>query len=288
MGSTLCLIGEGAADAAGALAPDLGGTVRDLGGAADIETPLPYAELVAWRAEATVPTGLDACPVPPGPRTKRLLLADMDSTVIGQECLDELADAAGHGAAVAAVTERAMRGELDFEAALEDRVATLAGLPESVIEDVLRTRIALTPGARVLTATMRARGAACVLVSGGFTRFTGPVARRAGFGAHHGNVLEIRDGVLTGRVVPPILGRAAKAERLAAELSARALGPDDAICVGDGANDLDMLRAVPLGVAFRAKPVTAAAAPVRIDHGDLTALLHLQGFPQEDWADPSA
>ena len=284
MASTLCLIGEGAAELGAALAPAFGGTVRDLGGAADIDTPLPHAELVRWRAEAVLPDGVDACPIPPGPRGKRLLLADMDSTIIEQECLDELAEAAGHGALVAAITERAMRGELDFAEALRERVATLAGLPEGVIDEVLARRITLTPGARTLTATMRARGGACVLVSGGFTRFTGPVAERAGFDAHHGNVLEIRDGVLTGAVVPPILGREAKAERLAEELAARGLAPDDALCVGDGANDLAMLAAVPLGVAFRAKPVTAAAAPVRIDHGDLTALLHLQGVPRDGWA----
>lgn len=283
MGSTLCLIGEGAADAAATLAIALGGTVRDLGGAADIDTPLPYAELVSWRAQATLPGGIDACPIPPGPRAKRLLLADMDSTIIEQECLDELADAAGHGAEVAAVTERAMRGELDFEEALEARVATLRGLPETAIDEVLSARITLTPGARMLTATMRARGGACVLVSGGFTRFTGPVAALAGFDSHHGNALAISGGALMGTVIPPILGREAKAERLAAELSARGLTPDDALCVGDGANDLAMLTAVPLGVAFRAKPITAEAAPVRIDDGDLTALLHLQGIPREAW-----
>ena len=285
MGSTLCLIGEGAADVAAALAPALGGTVTDSGGAADIATPLPHAELRAWRAEATLPEGIDACPVPPGPRAKRLLLADMDSTVIAQECLDELAEAAGHGEAVRAVTEAAMRGELDFEAALRGRVATLEGLPVSVCEDVLRDRITVTPGARGLTATMRARGARCVLVSGGFTRFTGPVAARAGFDAHHGNVLEVEGDRLTGRVAGPILGREAKAERLAAELDRLGLTPDDALCVGDGANDLAMLTAVPLGVAFRAKPVVAGAAPVRLDHADLTGLLHLQGIPRAEWAD---
>ena len=288
MASTLCLIGDGAADAGAALAPALGGTVADLGGAADIACPLPYAELVRWRRGAVLPEGLDACPVPPGPREKRLLLADMDSTVIQQECLDELADAAGHGAAVAAVTERAMRGELDFAEALRARVATLTGLAEGVIDAVLSERIALTPGAATLTATMRARGGACVLVSGGFTRFTGPVAGWAGFDADHGNVLETRDGRLTGRVVPPVLGREAKAERLTAELSARGLTPDDAVCVGDGANDLAMLTAVPMGVAFRAKPVVAEAAPVRVDHADLTALLYLQGVPRGEWADADA
>lgn len=287
MASTLCLIGEGAADAAATLATALGGQVADLGGAADIATPLPYAELVRWRAEAALPDGLDACPVPPGPRAKRLLLADMDSTVIEQECLDELADAAGHGAEVAAVTERAMRGELDFEAALRARVATLAGLPESVADEVLASRITLTPGARTLTATMRARGARCVLVSGGFTRFTGPVAERAGFDAHHGNVLEAADGRLTGRVVPPILGREAKAERLAAELAALNLSSEHALCVGDGANDLAMLQAAGLGVAFRAHPVLAEAAHARLDHADLTGLLHLQGVSRDEWITPN-
>ena len=282
---TICVIGRDALAHARALADALGGAVRDLGGAADIETSRSVAELRAWRAATPPPPGLDVAAIPVGPRAKRLLLADMDSTVIGQECLDELADAAGHGEAVAAVTERAMRGEIGFEDALRDRVATLQGLPLSVAEEVLATRITLTPGAATLTATMRARGAACVLVSGGFTLFTGPVAARAGFDAHHGNVLEVEDGRLTGRVVPPILGREAKRERLAAELSARGLSPEDALCVGDGANDLAMIEAAGLGVAFRAKPVVAAQADARVDHGDLAALLYLQGIPRHEWAD---
>jgi phosphoserine phosphatase len=283
--TVLCLIGEGARDAAESWRRELRAEVVDLGGAADLHTDLSYQAARGWLRETSMPSRIDAAAIPPGPRRKRLLLADMDSTVIGQECLDELADLAGHGEAVARVTEAAMRGEIDFESALEARVATLEGLEENAIARVLEERITLSPGVRTLTATMRAQGASCVLVSGGFTSFTGPVAERAGFDAHHGNGLEVRDGRLTGRVLFPILGREAKLHRLEQLLSVMGLGEEDALCVGDGANDLDMIRAAGLGVAWRAKPVVARAAPVSIVHAELTALLYLQGVPRAEWVE---
>ncbi|WP_036767276.1 phosphoserine phosphatase SerB [Parvularcula oceani] len=285
MGAILSLIGEGASDLAALFSGETGGRVRDLGGAVEIETQESLDALRGWLAGVTVPAGIDANVLPGGGREVRLLLADMDSTIIGQECLDELADAAGHGPAVAAVTEAAMRGELDFEEALRARVKTLAGLPLAALEQVLAERITLTPGARVLTRTLRARGVRCVLVSGGFTQFTDAVAGRAGFDAAFGNTLGVEGGTLSGRVVDPILGREAKRERLEAELAELGAAPDDAICVGDGANDLSMLTAVPLGVAFRAKPVVAEAAPLRLVHADLRGLLYLLGIPRDQWAD---
>ena len=202
----------------------------------------------------------------------------MDSTLIEQECLDELADLAGIGPRVAAITEAAMRGELGFEGALTERVALLAGQPASLLDRTLAERITLTPGAAAMARTLRAAGTRLVLVSGGFTLFTGAIARTLGFDAHHGNALEVEGGTLTGRVRPPILGRAAKAERLAAERAALSLRPDQAAAIGDGANDLDMLRATPLGIAYHAKPVVAAAAPLRLDHADLSAVPALFGL----------
>ena len=214
-------------------------------------------------------------PALPAPR---LLLADMDSTLIEQECLDEVAGLAGCGARVAAITEAAMRGELDFESALAERVALLARQPASLLDRALAERITLTPGAVVMARTLRAAGTTLVLVSGGFTVFTGAIAGALGFDRHHGNALEIEGGVLTGRVRPPILGRAAKAERLAADRAALGLRPDQTAAIGDGANDLDMLRATPLGIAYHAKPVVAAAAPLRLDHADLAAVPALFGL----------
>ena len=218
----------------------------------------------------------------PATRRNRLLVADMESTIIMQECLDELADFVGMRPRIAAITERAMRGELDFEAALKERVALLAGLDESVLETVYNERVSLMPGAATLIATMKRSGATCALVSGGFTFFTERIARRLGFDHAQGNRLEIAGGKLTGRVIPPILGRDAKLaalERYKAELGlSRAL----TMAVGDGANDLEMIRAAGLGVAFRAKPVVAEAADVAITHGDLTALLYIQGYARDE------
>lgn len=211
-------------------------------------------------------------------RKKRLLIADMDSTMIRQECIDELAEVAGVGAHVAGITARAMNGELDFEAALRERVGLLAGLPEAVIAEVIQDRITLMPGGKTLVATMRANGAYAALVSGGFSAFTMHIAVTLGFDENRANLLLVKDGKLTGQVAEPILGRAAKVQALE-EISERlGIAPKDAIAVGDGANDLGMLGLAGAGVALHAKPVVAAECDIRINHGDLTALLFLQGY----------
>jgi phosphoserine phosphatase len=217
---------------------------------------------------------------PAADRAKRLLVADMDSTLIGQECIDELAAHAGVLGRVAAITERAMRGEIAFEPALRERVGLLAGLPERIIAEVLETRIALNPGARALTQTMRSRGAYVAIVSGGFRQFTDAIAERIGADEARANRLVARDGALTGDVVEPILGHQAKLDALIEIAAARGLSLHETMAVGDGANDLAMLGAAGLGVAYRAKPKVAKAAQARIEHGDLTALLYLQGVPR--------
>jgi phosphoserine phosphatase len=219
-----------------------------------------------------------------GFRRKKLLLADMDSTIIGQECIDELADFVGMKAQVAKITERAMRGEIEFEPALRERVALLKGLPVSVVDEVLKTRITLTPGARELVATMRAHGAYTSLISGGFTLFTRAVAAMIGFDEHRANELIVEDGKLTGEVKEPILGRAAKLATLIELTESFDLDDIDTLAVGDGANDLGMVQAAGLGVAYHAKPAVAAAAAARIDHGDLTALLYAQGYRRDEFA----
>jgi len=218
-------------------------------------------------------------------RQKKLLIADMDSTIIQQECIDELAEFAGKRAEISDITERAMRGELDFEAALKERVAMLKNLPESVLAETFEKRITLTPGAETLVKTMNARGAITALVSGGFTFFTGRVAERTGFQLNQANELFVEDGTLTGEVREPILGRAAKQEALERIARDNNIDLADTIAVGDGANDLSMLARSGLGVAFRAKPAVAEAAAVQINHGDLTALLYLQGIPQSEFAE---
>jgi phosphoserine phosphatase len=221
-------------------------------------------------------------------RRKRLLIADMDSTMIEQECIDELADMAGVKDHVAAITARAMNGEIAFEPALRERVALLAGLSVSIISRVLAERISFTPGGKALVATMRANGGFAALVSGGFTAFTGPVAAALGFDVNRANILQEENGSLTGTVADPILGREAKVQALehfAAELG---ITPDDAIAVGDGANDLGMLQRAGSGVALHAKPSVAAQARMRIDHGDLTALLYIQGYRDADILRPAA
>jgi phosphoserine phosphatase len=216
-------------------------------------------------------------------RRKKLFLADMDSTMIGQECIDELADFAGFKAHVAAITERAMRGEIAFEPALRERVALLKGLPVSVVDETLKGRITLTPGGREVVGTMRAHGGYTCLVSGGFTLFTNAVAAMIGFQENRANMLLVEDGKFSGDVAEPILGREAKLATLLELREAFDLDNLDTLVVGDGANDLGMIEAAGLGVAYHAKPAVAAAAAARIDHGDLTALLYAQGYKRTEF-----
>jgi phosphoserine phosphatase len=216
-------------------------------------------------------------------RRKKLLIADMDSTMIDQECIDELADVVGLKAHVSAITARAMNGEIPFEAALRERVALLKGLNASVVDAVIRGRITLAPGGRELVATMKKHGAHAALVSGGFTAFTGPVSAMLGFDEHQANVLIAESGLFTGSVQEPILGRQAKADALMSIAARLRITPDDALAVGDGANDLSMLELAGSGVALHAKPTVAAQAKHRIDHGDLTALLYMQGYRKADF-----
>ena len=216
-------------------------------------------------------------------RRKKLFLADMDSTMIGQECIDELADFAGLKAHVAAITERAMRGEIEFEPALRERVALLKGLAVSVVDEVLASRITLTSGARELVQTMRAHGAYTCLVSGGFTLFSSKVAELIGFQENRANELLVEDGKLAGIVTEPILGRAAKLATLDDLRESFDIDGIDTLVVGDGANDLAMIESAGLGVAYHAKPAVAAAAHARIDHGDLTALLYAQGYKRSEF-----
>jgi phosphoserine phosphatase len=220
---------------------------------------------------------------PVATRRKKLFLADMDSTMIGQECIDELADFVGLKAHVAAITERAMHGEIEFEPALRERVALLKGLALQVIDEVLAKRITLTPGGHQLVATMRANGAYTCLVSGGFTQFTRAVAAKIGFEENRANELLVEDGKLTGKVAEPILGRAAKLATLLELRESLDLDDIDTLVVGDGANDLGMIQAAGLGVAYHAKPAVAASAHGRIDFGDLTALLYAQGYKRSEF-----
>jgi phosphoserine phosphatase len=254
--------------------------MRQLGeGAVDLftegESP---AALAAAAARTLERQAADFCAQPAQRRRKRLLLADMDSTIIGCECLDELADVAGLKAPIAAITARAMAGEIPFEAALIERVAALSGLGLGALEEVWTSRVRLEPGARVVARTMAAAGARCVLVSGGFDYFTARVATAAGFAAHRANRL-LDDGErLLGEVALPILGREAKLAALIEEAQALGVELSQTLAVGDGANDLAMIEAAGLGVAYRAKPIVAARAGARIVHTDLTALLFFQGY----------
>lgn len=248
-----------------------------------IEEPDESLALAARHALGGAPADINLAAL--DRRRKKLLIADMDSTIIEQECIDELADFAGKRAEISAITERAMRGELDFEAALKERVAMLKGLPESVLQETYEKRITLTPGAKTLIATMNAAGATTALISGGFTVFTDRVAKAAGFRSAQANTLEIENGALTGRVTEPILGRAAKQNALLRIAGENKIDLEETMAVGDGANDLAMLERAGLGVAFRAKPAVAELADARIEHGDLTALLYLQGIPQAEFVE---
>ena len=237
----------------------------------------------ARKLEATLREALAGAPVdiivqPAATRRKRLFLADMDSTMIGQECIDELAAYVGLKEKVSDITERAMRGELEFEPALRERVALLKGIALSVVDEIIAKSITLTPGGSALVRTMRANGGYTALVSGGFTVFTGPISQTIGFDEHRSNILLSEGALLSGLVAEPILGKQAKLDALV-ELRTRFGLPDEVtLAVGDGANDLAMLGEAGLGVAYRAKPAVAAAADARLDHADLTALLYAQGY----------
>ena len=235
-----------------------------------------------WEVWSDLQTlGVDLIVQPEEGRRKMMLLADMDSTMIQQECIDELAAEAGVGDRVAAITAAAMNGELDFDGALRERVGLLKGLPESVIDEVLDKRITLMPGGQELVATMKANGAYAALVSGGFTAFTEAIAEKLGFDENRANTLISKDGLLTGDVGMPILGKQAKVDALE-EITARlGISESDVLAVGDGANDLGMLKRAGTGVALHAKPSVAAQCDVRVNFGDLTALLYLQGYARD-------
>ncbi len=275
-------IGAAAGKAAGAAEPDW---LAD-GVACDLRLP---ESVDAKAARTALETVLGDLPVdivirPAADRRKSILLADMDSTMIEQECIDELAAEIGIKDRVADITRRAMNGEMEFEAALKERVALLKGLDRSAIDSVLENRITLAPGGRELVATMRAHGGYTALVSGGFTAFTGRVAAMLGFDENSANILLESGGVLTGEVAEPILGRQAKVDTLLALADRLKLTPREVIAVGDGANDLGMLGLAGSGVALHAKPAVAAQCDIRIDHGDLTALLYIQGYRKTDFA----
>jgi phosphoserine phosphatase len=258
----------------------------EAGEAAVTDVILEADDLGALRAALEAPMAgqpLDWCLQPVAGRRKRLLIADMDSTIINVECLDELADFAGVKDQVSAITERAMRGELEFEGALRERVAMLKGLPIEALQQAYEQRVRLNPGARTLVRTMAANGARCLLVSGGFSFFTTRVAKAAGFHEDRANSLQTAEGALTGEVDDPILGREAKLAALQGEAARLGLSLDETLAVGDGANDLAMIGAAGLGVAYRAKPIVAAQADAKVDRADLTALLYFQGYAADQF-----
>ncbi len=289
-------------DAAAALQRDLNGALEfrwlAQGEAIDLILPAPesppdapsatdfgraeIAHIKEMTAEAVGGRPLDWCVQRTAGRKKRMLIADMDSTIIGQESLDEMAELRGIRPEIAAITERAMRGEIDFEASLRERIVLLKGLRAADLEHALHDRITLNFGARTLVETMKANGAHTVLVSGSFTIFTHTVVARAGFAKDHANVLLWENGHLAG-IAEPVLGREAKLAATKEEAAERGLSPAEVIAVGDGANDLDMLRWAGLGVAYRAKPVVAAAADARVNHTDLTSLLYFQGYTRDEF-----
>jgi phosphoserine phosphatase len=262
-----------------------GGDAIWLNPAIAAEFPIEAMPANRWDVwEGLQALGIDLVVQPSVIRRKRLLLADMDSTMIQQECIDELADAAGVGPHVAGITARAMNGELDFDDALRERVALLKGLPATIIEQVFINRITLMPGGPTLVKTMKAHGARAALVSGGFSEFTSRVADILGFDEHRANLLHIENGQLTGTVAEPILGREAKVTALREIATQMGITPADVLAVGDGANDLGMLGLAGAGVALHAKPSVAAQCDIRINHGDLTALLYIQGYTIQDFA----
>lgn len=278
------LTDEVVAQAARALGQETEHAVLARGIAADLAVP---ASLDAKAAETRLREALEGQPIdvviqPAAGRRKRLFLADMDSTMISQECIDELADYVGLKAEVSEITERAMRGEIAFEPALRERVSLLKSLPVKVVDEIIESRITLTPGGRALVQTIRAKGGYTCLVSGGFTLFTGPIAAKIGFHEHRSNHLIVEGEMLAGEVEEPILGREAKLATLLELRERFGLAPHETMAVGDGANDLAMLEKAGLGVAFHAKPAVAAAAHARIDHADLSALLYTQGYRAED------
>jgi phosphoserine phosphatase len=249
--------------------------------AAEIAFARPDKSLSTITAEIRSILGdlpVDLAVLPTAHRRKKLLLADMDSTMIQQECIDELAAFVGLKDKVSDITARAMRGEIDFEPALRERVALLKGMPISVVDEIIASHITMMPGGRALVQTMKANGAYTALVSGGFTVFTSRIGAMIGFDEDRSNILEIENAQISGFVRDPILGKEAKRDRLIALREQQGLKPEDTMAVGDGANDLAMLGEAGLGVALHAKPAVAAAADIRIDHGDLTALLYLQGY----------
>ena len=248
------------------------------------EFALDSAPADLWARWAALQTqGIDLVVQPAEGRRKRMLLADMDSTMIGQECIDELAAEAGVGAHVAAITRRAMNGELDFAGSLRERVALLRGLDAGVVIKVLAERIRFTSGGRKLVATMKDHAGYAVLVSGGFSAFSEPVAAYLGFDENHANTLLLEDGKLTGTVAEPILGREAKVQALVEITDRLGIPVADVLAVGDGANDLGMLHRAGAGVALHAKPAVAAQCSLRVNHGDLTALLYLQGYHRDEF-----
>jgi phosphoserine phosphatase len=257
--------------------------------AADIAfEPPSSADLrkIADRVRAGVVTPIDVVVQPAAHRRKKLFLADMDSTMIGQECIDELADYAGLKPHIAAITERAMRGEIAFEPALRERVALLKGLPSALVEEIIKTRITLTPGGRTLLATMRKHGTRSCLVSGGFTLFVEKISAMIGFDESRSNVLKLDpDGHLNGLVAEPVFGRDQKRATLIELRERLGLAQEQTMAAGDGANDLDMIAEAGLGVAYHAKPAVAAAAPARIEHSDLTALLYIQGYSRDEFVE---
>jgi phosphoserine phosphatase len=287
--SVLCLIANPAdpaisASMADAIRRETAGELNWLNPGIALEIVSPKSTDPVAAARAVIGNEpVDAVLMPQSNRRKKLLIADMDSTMIQQECIDELADAIGIKPQIAAITERAMNGELDFEAALKTRVGLLKGLQLAAIEEVRRERITLAPGGRALVQTMKAHGAYTCLVSGGFTFFAEYFAKRIGFDEAVANVLEFEGDRLTGTVRMPIVDKDVKLTRLQALAAARSIAMSDTLAVGDGANDLPMLRAAGMGVAIHAKPVVAREAHIRIDHADLTALLYLQGYADDDF-----